>query len=180
MPAPTAQYNEKRTRFDALPSPEVNSAEVGAIERGEGFVQRIFKWLEQKNVFGIHKNDETGWDVILNKTSAKSVIKHIGRDGKVALLKIVPQLINSGIYLETNPVNNDGLISHIFANKATIDGELYAIAYVVRQDYNNKRYYDHCLMKIQTLDRPSDQAPKSADTGIPKVTVAHTCPENRP
>jgi hypothetical protein len=29
--------NGKRERFDALPSPEVSSAEVGAIQRGEGF-----------------------------------------------------------------------------------------------------------------------------------------------
>jgi hypothetical protein len=48
-----------------------------------------------------------------------------GRDGKVALLEIVPELIKNGIFLETTSANDFGLDSHIFASKATIDGMLY-------------------------------------------------------
>jgi hypothetical protein len=172
MPAPTAQYNEKRARFDALPSPEVNSAEVGAIERGAGFAQRIIKWLEDKNVFGTYKNDETGWNIILNKTSVKNVIFHAARNGKVALLGMIPQLINNGIYLETNPINEKGLISHIFASKATIDKEPYAVTYVVREDKDGKRYYDHFLITVTALDQIKDQVPSYVhQQELSRVTV---------
>jgi len=151
---------ERRTRFDKLASPEVSSEEVRNIPRGEGFVQRVLSWVQSKNIFGQHTNKDTGWDNIgVSKKSVKSVVKHDGKDVKVALLEKVPELINDGIYLETTTKNNDGLISHIFAGKATIDGVPYAVSYVVREDVNGRRYYDHNLTKIEALDRVDNQAP---------------------
>jgi hypothetical protein len=165
-------YNEKRIRFDALPSPEVNSAEISAIRCDTGFVQQVIKWLETKNALGTHKNDETGWnDIAVNRRTVKSVIHHGGGDGKIALLGIIPKIINSGIYLETNHENKERLVSHIFASKATIDGEPYAITYIIREDRESRRYYDHNLTKIKTLDHLNGQAPKSADIKVHKVIV---------
>jgi hypothetical protein len=180
MLAAAMQYDEKRARFDALPSPEVNSAEVRGIERGNGFAQRVFKWLEPKNVFGVYKNDNTGWnDIAVNKRTVKSVINHGGANGKIALLEFLPQMINNGIYLETNPENKRGLVSHIFANKATIDGEPYAVTYVVREDRSNKRYYDHSLIKIKALDQINDQVPAYTNEDS-QGTQLHTRPEEIP
>jgi hypothetical protein len=142
---------------------------------------RVIKWLETKNVLGAHKNTETGWDnIVINKRSVKSVIRHGGRDGKVALLKIAPQLIEYGIYLETNLINENGLASHLFMAKAIIDGEFFAICYVVREDNNSRRYYDHCLLKIKALGQINDQAPASTDERQSPVTVTHSRPEKVP
>ena len=154
--------NEKRAKFDALPSPEVNSDEVRNIPAtGGGYVGRIVEWLKPKGVLG-HKytNDDTGWDnITISRSSVKSVTHHDAGPGKVSLLEAVPILIKNGIYLETNPKNDEGLISHIFAGKATIDNIPYAVSYIVREDHNGRRYYDHSLIKIEALDRIDDQAP---------------------
>ena len=152
--------NEKRARFDALPSPEVSSEAVRNIPvAGGGYVSRIVDWLKSKGVLGQYKNNETGWDnIVVCKTSVKSVAHHKAREGKIALLEVAPDLIKNGVFLETNPKNDNGLISHIFAAKATVDGVPYAVSYVVREDVHGRRYYDHSLTKIETLDRINDQA----------------------
>ena len=152
--------NEKRARFDALPSPEVSSEAVRNIPvAGGGYVSRIVDWLKSKGVLGQYKNNETGWDnIVVCKTSVKSVAHHKAREGKIALLEVAPDLIKNGVFLETNPKNDNGLISHIFAGKATVDGVPYAVSYVIREDKNGRRYYDHSLTKIEALDRIDDQA----------------------
>ena len=173
--------NEKRARFDALPSPEVSSEEVRNIPAtGGGYVGRIVEWLKPKGVLGQYKNDETGWDnIVINSSSVKGVVFHGSGIGKIALLVVIPDLIKNGVFLETNPKNNKGLISHIFAGKATIDGIPYAISYIVREDHNGRRYYDHSLTKIEALDRIDDQAPTIADRkgqGTPQLTGPDTNP----
>jgi hypothetical protein len=171
------RINEKRVRFDALLSPEVSSAEVDVIFREsatEGFIHKIYNWLNSKDVLGIHKNAETGWDIEYNKGSIRSIIKHRAKGGKAALMEEVPTLIKSGIHLEAIPDPNKKQVSHMFAAKATIDETPYAICFVVREDRNGRRYYDHSLTKTETLDRIDGQAPKIADggsEGLPPIIV---------
>jgi len=174
--------NEKRARFDALPSPEVNSDEVRNIPHdGGGYVGRLVQWLQSKGVIGKYTNYETGWDnIIVNRSSVKSVTHHGAGYGKVALLEAVPDLIRNGVFLETNPKNDDGLISHIFAGKATVDGTAYAVSYIVREDYNGRRYYDHSLTKIEALDRIDGQAPAITDRKGQGNTAQTTRPATNP
>jgi len=175
--------NEKRARFDALPSPEVNSDEVRNIPAtGGGYVGRIVEWLKPKGVLGQYKNNETGWDnIVINRSSVKSVTHHDAGPGKVSLLEAVPNLIKNGIYLETNPKNREGLISHIFAGKATVDGIPYAVSYIVREDHNGRRYYDHSLTRIEALDRIDDQAPAQfTDESTTRLRRSTTRPEANP
>ena len=168
--------NEKRARFDALPSSEVSSEAVRNIQTtGGGYISRIVEWLKSIGVSGQYKNDETGWDnIAVNRSSVKGVVFHGSGAGKIALLEVTPNLIKNGIFLETNPKNDKGLISHIFAAKATVDGVTYAVSYVVREDKNGRRYYDHSLTKIEALDHFGDQAPTQLtdrkSTGTPQLT----------
>ena len=174
--------NEKRARFNALPSPEVNSDEVRNIPvTGGGYVGRIVEWLKSKGVLGQYKNDETGWDnIAVNRSSVRNVTHHDAGLGKIALLEASPDLIKNGVFLETNPKNQHGLTSHIFAGKAAIDGITYAVSYVVREDANGRRYYDHSLTKIEALDRIDDQALVPADAPQKRVTAQTTRPEREP
>jgi len=158
--------NEKRAKFDALPSPEVNDSKVRSLQvaaaakpHGKSFTSMIFDWLRDKNVLGKHINEEKGWGVEVNNKSVRSVISHGGKAGKISLLEVVPDLIKGGIYLESIPKNKQGLITHVFAGKATINGEPYAVSFAVREDMNGRRYYDHSLTKIEALDRIDSQAP---------------------
>jgi hypothetical protein len=169
--------NEKRARFDALPSPEVCSDEVRDIPvTGGGYVGRIVDWLKSKGVIGQYKNDETGWDnIAVSRSSVKGVIHHYAGAGKITLLEATPDLIKNGIFLETNPKNDNGLISHIFAGKATVDGVPYAVSYVIREDKNGRRYYDHSLIKLATLDRIDSQAPTLTNKNVHQIR-AHISP----
>jgi hypothetical protein len=109
--------------------------------------------LQSNGVIGYYKNNEKGWNYIaFNRKSVKDLIHHGAGADKVAVLEVVPELINNGIFLETNAKNDYGLDSHIFAAKATIDGVPYAISYAIRQDNNGRRYYDHSLTKMEALD----------------------------
>jgi hypothetical protein len=175
------ETNEKRARFDALTPVKVSSEEVRGIERGDGFALRVIGWLKGKGVLGKkYTNDDTGWDnVEVNNMSVRNVIQHHAKDGKVALLEAAPELIKDGIYLETNPKNERGLISHIFTAKAEVDGELYAVGIVVHEDRGGRRYYDHSLTTIEALDRTYDQAPMDADgkgQGLPRTTGSESYP----
>ena len=161
--------NDIRAKFDALPSPEVSSESVRAIYEaspseagGKSLTSRVREWVKSINKFGKYTNDDTGWDIDFNKTSADNVAAHGAGPQKVALVEAVPDLIETGIRLETIPKNSKGLETHIFAGKATIDGDDYAVSFAVREDNNGKRYYDHSLTKIEALDR-LDQAPKAAE-----------------
>jgi len=154
--------NEKRAKFDALPSPEISSVEVRNIPTvGGGYAGRLVDWLQSKGVIGNgYKNEDTGMEnITINPRSVRNVAHHGAGAGKIALLEVVPNLIKNGVHLETNPKNERGLISHIFAAQATIDGVPYAVSYVVREDVNSRRYYDHSLIKIEVLDQIDGQAP---------------------
>jgi len=174
--------NEKRAKFDALTSPKVSSAEVRNIPTtGGGYVARLVEWLKPKSVFGSYKNNDTGWDnIVVSGSSVRSVQNHKAGAGKLALLEAVPNLIKNGIFLETVQKNERGLTSHIFAAKATIDNIPYAISYVVREDMNGRRYYDHSLTKIEVLDRIDGQAPHNftdeSATGFPHIIGPSTIP----
>jgi len=152
--------NEVQTKFDALPSPEVSSSDVRNIQRGQGYSRRVIDWLNQNDVLGDYRNNDKGWDITFNNKSVRSVLSHGAADGKTALLKHVPDLIEDGVYLTTTIKNNDGTYreatqkeigtpniqkSHIFVAKANIDGERSRIGFVVKEDENGKRYYDHAI-----------------------------------
>jgi hypothetical protein len=163
--------NNKRARFDVLSPVVVSSDEVRNIQhRDGGYIGRLVQWLQSKGVIGKYKNDETGWDnIAVNRASVKGVVFHGAKDGKIALLEVTPDLIRNGIYLETNPENKEGLISHIFTSKAVIDGVLYAIGYVVREDKNGRRYYDHELTHIKEIDHLDINAGRNS-IGTPQQT----------
>ena len=65
------------------------------------------------------------------------------------MTEVVPDLIKSGIYLETTQKNIRGLESHIFAAKVKIGGKEKVVGFVVREDVNGKRYYVHELIDME-------------------------------
>ena len=149
------QEAEKRRRFESLPSPEVNSETVKNITSGDGFIRNVIDWVESLGIFGKYDNADSGLkDILFDRASVKSVVKHQAQDGKVALLTIAPEMIKNGVFLEAQARNEQGLLSHIFASKATVDGVPYVVGFVVREDVNGKRYYDHSMTEIKALSGP--------------------------
>ncbi|MCL2219399.1 MAG: hypothetical protein FWC23_03380 [Chitinispirillia bacterium] len=186
--------NETRAKFDAIPSPEVSSAEVKNIQRGQGFVGRVIDWLTQKDALGDYKNTDRDWDVTFNRRSVKNVISHGAMDGKVALLEYAPDLIEDGVYLEATVKDGSGgyrkatsaelndpqvLKSHVFAARATIDGIPSTVGFVVREDTNGKRYYDHAI-KIGDQEDSRVRVPETtaANQSNPQRTVSDIVQEH--
>ena len=135
---------EIRGRLDAQSAVSIESADIQGMPKGAGFSNRVAERLEKKNVFGKHENSDTGWkDVEFDKRSVVRVMVHNSEAGKAALMEQAPKLIEQGTYLETTRINNEGLDSHVFAVKATIDGTEHLVGFSVRQDFNGKRYYNH-------------------------------------
>jgi len=145
---------EAQLKFDTLTPFEVSSDVVLPLREGDGFMERVAGWLKENWLLGSYTNTDTGMNNILfDEPSVKRVIAHGARDGKIALLQVVPDMIQNGVYLETTHENTP-LKRHIFASRAVVDGAPSVIGFVVREDVNGRRYYDHSLTELSRLDSP--------------------------
>jgi hypothetical protein len=156
MPLRNPQYAEQQAKFDALSSSVVDSKSIATLRGGEGFMKRAAAWISELGLFGQYQNDDTGMsNIFFDAKSVERVIAHYAKDEKVALLQIVPEMIQKGIYLETIGINTS-LKSHVFAAKAIVNGTPYVIGFVIRQDVSGRCYYDHSLTEIPRLDETAD------------------------
>jgi hypothetical protein len=142
------KYAEQHAKFDASPVAEANNGFLNNMDRGEGFLDRLKSWATSKGIIGEWSNRDRGWnDVQVSQNSIRSVVKHNASDRKLAVIEIIPKLIENGIYLE--PTAKTGkLTSHVFAGKVIIDGKPYVVGFVIHEDVNGKRYYNHDLIEI--------------------------------
>ncbi|MDR1945869.1 MAG: hypothetical protein LBQ51_01700 [Desulfovibrio sp.] len=148
------QYAEQQAKFDALQPISVSSNTVLNLREGDKFMQRAVDWIQGKGLFGLYTNVDKRIDnIIFDESSVERVISHGARDGKIALLEVVPEMIKNGVFLETTDADTP-LKRHIFASRAIVDGMPYAIGFVVREDVNGRRYYDHSLTEMTALDKP--------------------------
>ena len=96
-------------------------------------------------------NADTGWGVQVTPSGIKASLHH-GYDELLARsVPFIPQIIESGIHLDSIE-KKPGLMSHIFANKIRLDGQDYLVGFVLREDDNGNRFYDHELTKIISPD----------------------------
>ena len=110
-------------------------------------------------------NADTGWRVQVTPSGIKASLHH-GYDELLARsVPFIPQIVESGIHLDSIE-KKPGLMSHIFANKIRLDGQDYVVGFVLREDDNGNRFYDHELTKIISPDwlkpgHPSSEGPSS-------------------
>ncbi|MDR1490201.1 MAG: hypothetical protein LBS65_06930, partial [Desulfovibrio sp.] len=141
------RYAEQQAKFDAIQPLEANSKEIPK-QRGEGFLQRLIEWAKERGILGKWKNNDKRWkNIEVSPNSIRSVAKHGTGDKKLAAILAIPKLIQNGIYLETT-VRKEKLNSHVFASKIIVDRKPYIVGFVIREDVNGKRYYDHALTEI--------------------------------
>ena len=116
-------------------------------------------------------NADTGWGVQVTPRGITKTLSH-GYDELLARsVPFIPQVIESGIHLDSVE-KKPGLMSHIFANKIRLDGQDYVVGFVLREDVNGNRFYDHELTKIINPDS------LNADR-FPGGSVVHAARANR-
>jgi hypothetical protein len=69
----------------------------------------------------------------------------------VQAIAALPEIIKSGIYLESDKPDGDGNIRHIFAAKMSMNGEPLVVGFVVKEHKDGKKYYDHEVTEIENL-----------------------------
>ena len=110
-------------------------------------------------------NADTGWRVQVTPSGIKASLHH-GYDELLARsVPFIPQIIEGGIHVDSIR-KTPQLLSHIFAGKIRLDEQDYVVGFVLREDVNGNRFYDHELTKIISPDwlkpgHPSNEGPSS-------------------
>lgn len=149
--------NELPSRFADMPMIEADSSQwfgAGkAIDTDSRNMRKaVYDWSRTAFPQGTTvANADTGWGVQVTPSGIKSSLHH-GYDELLARsVPFIPQIIENGIYLDSIE-KKSGLMSHIFANKIRLDGQDYVVGFVLREDDNGNRFYDHELTEIISPD----------------------------
>ena len=153
-------------RFGGMPAIQLNTSDYfgegkqfSAIPEGALTRERMAAWRSKAKAWAkenlgsdnTETNKETGWNVIYNHKSVKNTLSHGLEPELIKSIPAIPEIIRTGMYLDSIK-KNSRLMSHFFANKITIDKKEYVVGFVVREDGNGNRFYDHELTEIINPD----------------------------
>lgn len=135
-------------------------------EQAKTLREAVKAWARERFPKGTSTtNVDTGWDVQITPKGVRDSLSH-GFDALLARsVPFIPQIIESGIHVDSIR-KTPQLLSHIFAGKIRLDGQDYVVGFVLREDVNGNRFYDHELTKIISPDwlvpgHPSNEGPSS-------------------
>ena len=175
---PSAETRDLRQRFAAMPLIEADSTQwfgpgraidaaslTETPEQAKTLREAVKVWARERFPNGTTTtNVDTGWDVQITPKGVRDSLSH-GFDALLARsVPFIPQIIESGIHLDSIE-KKPGLMSHIFANKIRLDGQDHVVGFVLREDGNGNRFYDHELTKIISSDQlvPGKQREATAE-----------------
>ena len=175
---PPAGARDLRQRFAAMPLIEADSTQwfgpgraidaaplTETPEQAKTLREAVKVWARERFPNGTTTtNVDTGWDVQITPKGVRDSLSH-GFDALLARsVPFIPQIIESGIHLDSIE-KKPGLMSHIFANKIRLDGQDHVVGFVLREDGNGNRFYDHELTKIISSDQlvPGKQREATAE-----------------
>ena len=177
QPSAEARDLKQRQRFADMPLIEADSTQWfgpgKAIDADSRNMRKaVHDWARTAFPQGTTvANADTGWGVQVTPRGITKTLSH-GYDELLARsVPFIPQIIESGIHLDSIE-KKPGLMSHIFANKIRLDGQDYVVGFVLREDANGNRFYDHELTKIISPDS------LNADR-FPDGSVVHAARANR-
>lgn len=175
---PSAEARDLKQRFAAMPLIEADSTQwfgpgkaidaaplTETPEQVKTLREAVKVWARERFPNGTTTtNVDTGWDVQITPKGVRDSLSH-GFDALLARsVPFIPQIIESAIHLDSIE-KKPGLMSHIFANKIRLDGQDYVVGFVLREDGNGNRFYDHELTKIISSDQlvPGKQREATAE-----------------
>lgn len=176
---PSAEARDLKQRFADMPLIEADSTQwfgpgkaidaaslTETPEQAKTLREAVKAWARERFPKGTSTtNVDTGWDVQITPKGVRDSLSH-GFDALLARsVPFIPQIIESGIHVDSIR-KTPQLLSHIFAGKIRLDGQDYVVGFVLREDVNGNRFYDHELTKIISPDwlvpgHPSNEGPSS-------------------
>lgn len=164
--------NPLASRFADMPMIEADSSawfgpgkEIEA--EGRNLRKALQEWAKSRFPKGTTvKNADQGWDVQVTPRGITKTLSH-GYDETLARsVPFIQRIIETGIYVAKGKTEN-GMKTHILANKLLLDGKDYVVGFVVREDQNGQRFYDHELTEIIDPDslNPASPSKEEARTG---------------
>lgn len=174
---PSAEARDLKQRFAAMPLIEADSTQwfgpgraidaaplTETPEQAKTLREAVKAWARERFPKGTSTtNVDTGWDVRITPKGVRDSLSH-GFDALLARsVPFIPQIIESGIHVDSIR-KTPQLLSHIFAGKIRLDGQDYVVGFVLREDVNGNRFYDHELTEIISPDwlvpgHPSNEGP---------------------
>ncbi|WP_300907591.1 hypothetical protein [uncultured Desulfovibrio sp.] len=156
-------------RFAEMPGVEADSSqwfgEGKAIAAdGQNTRKAVVDWARSAFPQGMTiRNADQNWAVQVTPNGIKSSLHHGYNDLLARSVPFIPQIVESGIHVDSIRKTAQ-LMSHIFANKIRLDGKAYVVGFVLREDINGNRFYDHELTEIIDPDwlkpgHPSGEGP---------------------
>ncbi len=126
-----------------------------------GWRQRVLNWAlgfipsKLKTVIG---------DVDFTRNGLRNALAHGKGDLKLLILPHVEQMLKDGVLFNTSAEN--GYTYYNVAHRLKYQEEDYAARFVIREDYNGKRYYDHEFTEIKKVSElPTAQSQHNEDAG---------------
>lgn len=111
--------------------------------------KQLPRWAEEHGITGTFQNSDTGWDVIVSPKGIKQTVAHGGKEDKLRSVAGIPAFIQGGMLVHSaDERSGKPMTDHIFATKANIGGKDFVVGYVVKEDVNGNRYYDHEMTEI--------------------------------
>jgi len=168
------EQNEKRARFDTAPTANITGNEL--FEWTEPLDMRkirakVIPWLDAQGYFrSDYVNDDTGWSgIAITQNGIINSLAHGSGPEKIQAFAALPEMMKHGVFIRTRPSRKDGqrdMKSHIFATKINIGDRAKLVGFVIKEDSNGRRFYDHELTEIKNLDGLTPQAGAAGlDTG---------------
>ncbi|MCL2183945.1 MAG: hypothetical protein FWB85_10815 [Chitinispirillia bacterium] len=153
-----------RARFDATPTVWVSGKEM--FDFAEPLDMRAIRtktieWMAEQGYFrNDYKNADAGWDNIhITARGANNSLQHGAGPEKIQSFAALPRVIKSGVLIKTKPgkSHQSDMKEHIFAAKLDIGNKPMLVGFVIKEDSNGKRFYDHEMTSIISLGEVPSQ-----------------------
>jgi hypothetical protein len=158
--------NELRAKFDVSPVARITGDEIFAWVEPLNMREiraTVIPWMETQGYFrDNYINDDTGWDdIAITRNGVEESLQHFSGPEKIQTFAALPKMLKNGILIRTRPSNKEGqrdMKEHIFAAKVDIGSKPKLVGFVVKEDSNGRRFYDHELTEMKNLDGLSPHA----------------------
>ncbi len=122
---------------------------------------KVIPWMKAQGYLrGNYTNNSTGWDdIAVTERGVEECLQHGAGPEKVQVFAALPEMIKNGVFVVTTSgkPHQQKMIGHIFAARVNIGKEEKLVGFVIREDARGKRFYDHELTEIKSLDEFSSQ-----------------------